>query len=147
MLQFKIAAIWTIFFMFKIFKCIHSQGVRISTFSNISTFRGYSSSANQIYATIQNRHCRAIYLWNHKIFKGDHLLIFYLLVFKALLSVWCEELGRLLLLRHQKTRSPQENSKNQSPASPIPEAMNNIHLQSGSHAQMQMGMPQKMQRK
>ena len=37
--------------------CIHSQGVRISTFPILVLFRGYSSGANQIYATIQNGHC------------------------------------------------------------------------------------------
>ena len=39
--------------------CIYPQGVRISTFSNISyniLFWGYSSGANQIYARIQNGH-------------------------------------------------------------------------------------------
>ena len=36
--------------------CIHSQGVRITTFPILVLFRGYSSGANQIYATIQNRH-------------------------------------------------------------------------------------------
>ena len=35
----------------------------------------------------------------HEIHRG---LLF--CVFAAMLSVWCEELGRLLLLRHQKTR-------------------------------------------
>ena len=43
-------------FMFKM--CIHSQGVRISTFPILVLFRGYSSGANQIQATIQNGHCK-----------------------------------------------------------------------------------------
>ena len=41
--------------------CIHPQGVIISTFSNISykiLFWGYSSGGNQIYAMIQNGHCK-----------------------------------------------------------------------------------------
>ena len=41
--------------------CIYPQGVRISTFSNISykiLCLGYSSGANQIYAMIQNGHCK-----------------------------------------------------------------------------------------
>ena len=47
------------FYVQNIKMCIHSQGVRISTFFPILLlFQGYSSSANQIYATIQNRHCK-----------------------------------------------------------------------------------------
>ena len=42
--------------------CIHPQGVRISIFSNTTYkntfFRGYSCDANQIYAMIQNGHCK-----------------------------------------------------------------------------------------
>ena len=38
--------------------CIHSQKVRISTFPILVLFRGYSSGANQIYAMIQNGHCK-----------------------------------------------------------------------------------------
>lgn len=39
----------------------------------------------------------------------------------ALLSSWCEDLGRLLLLRHQKTRQPDPSMKN-----PIQTNMNNM---------------------
>ena len=48
------------FFMLNILKSvlIDSQGVRISTFPILVLFRGYSSGANQIYATTQNGHCQ-----------------------------------------------------------------------------------------
>ena len=38
--------------------CIHSQGLRFSTLPILVLFLGYSSGANQIYATIQNGHCK-----------------------------------------------------------------------------------------
>ena len=51
------------FFTLKLLKmCIHPQGERILTFSNVSYknyfFEGFSSGANQIYAMIQNGHCQ-----------------------------------------------------------------------------------------
>ena len=58
--DFKSPPYTPVFYVKTIKICIHPQGVRISTFSNISykiLFWAYSSCANQIYAMIQNGHC------------------------------------------------------------------------------------------
>ena len=48
------------FYVQNIKMCIHSEGVRISTFPVLVLFLAYSSGAYQIDATIQNGDCKRI---------------------------------------------------------------------------------------
>ena len=65
-----------------------------------------------------------------------------LFLLSGLLSVWCEELGRLLLLRHHKVDPNNTANTNNSTANNNNNNSNNNSNNCGSSMQMQMPMMQ-----